>query len=159
MLGRLANLFRTEPAIFTNAVQAVIGIVAAFGIGFTADQTAAILAVTGALLAVVTAILVRDVTPAVFTGLVTAAGVLVAAYGIHLSADLVGSLNLLITSLFAMLTRMQVTPVVTLKRRQAARLAAAEARAPLSADDLARKIAARLNDSGRQGSVPPPGFR
>lgn len=121
MPGKLLNLIRTEPALFTSTMQAVLGIVAAFGIGFTADQTAGILAVTAALLAAVTAAVTRPVHPAAFTGLVTAAAVLVAAYGIHLPANLVGSVNFLLTTGFAMFgVRPQVTPVATLKAKAAA---------------------------------------
>lgn len=117
-MARLLNLVKTEPALFTSAVQALLGIIAASGIDFTADQTAGILAVTAALLAAVTAAVTRPVTPAAFTGLVTAAAVLIAAYGVHLNAELVGSVNFLITTGFAFFgVRSQVSPVATLRKQ------------------------------------------
>lgn len=114
-MSRLLSLIKTEPALFSGAAQAVLGIIAAFGIGFTADQTAGILAVTGALLGAVTAAVTRPVSPAAFSGLVTAAAVLVTAYGVHLPAGAVGSVNLLVSTGFALLgARPQVTPVAKL---------------------------------------------
>lgn len=156
MWSRLLSLFRTEPALFTNAAQAAIGIIAAFGISFTAGQSAAVLAVTAALLAAVTAAYARPVTPSAFTGLVTAAGVLVAAYGVHFPADLVGGVNLLIATVFAMLTRANVTPVVTLKKMAAAAelvpLTASVGQVPVDTTDLARKIAAELGAQAKQAA-------
>ena len=119
-MSRLTSLIKTEPALFTSAAQALLGVIAAFGVGFTADQTAGILAVTAAALAAVTAAVTRPVNPAAFSGLVTAAGVLIAAYGIHLNADLIGSINFLLSTVFAFLgTRAQVTPVAKLREQGA----------------------------------------
>lgn len=115
-MSRWISLVKTEPALFTNAVQAVIGIVAAFGIGFTPDQVAGFLAATAAVLTAVTAAATRPVQVSAFTGLVTATGVLVAAYGIHLNTGIVGSVNFLLTALFGLLTRAQVTPVASLRK-------------------------------------------
>jgi hypothetical protein len=56
MLDRI----RTEPALVAAVVQAVLGLVVAFGLDLTGEQTAGILAVTTAVLALVVR---RNVTP------------------------------------------------------------------------------------------------
>jgi hypothetical protein len=47
-------IFRREPALILGAVQAVIALAVAFGFELSNEQTGAVLAVTAALLAVVT---------------------------------------------------------------------------------------------------------
>lgn len=113
-MSRFLSLIKTEPALVTNAVQAMAGIIVAFGAGLTTDQTGAILAVTAAVLTAITAAMTRPLQVSAFTGLATSAAVLAVSFGVHLPAGGVASVNLLITALFAVLTRAQVTPVATL---------------------------------------------
>jgi hypothetical protein len=120
VFAKILNLIRNEPALLTSTAQAVLGIIVAFGIGLTADQTGAILAVWAAALAAVTAAYARPVGVSAFTGLVTAAAVLIASFGFHVSADVVGSVNFLITAVCALLARGQLTTLVTLRKRQVA---------------------------------------
>jgi hypothetical protein len=47
-------IFRREPALILGAVQALIALAVAFGFELTNEQTGALLAITAALLAVVT---------------------------------------------------------------------------------------------------------
>lgn len=47
-------IFRREPALILGAVQAIIALVVAFGVELSNEQTGALLAVTAAVLAVVT---------------------------------------------------------------------------------------------------------
>jgi hypothetical protein len=49
----MLNRIKSEPALVSGAVQAVLGLLLAFGVKLTDVQTAAILAVTAALLALV----------------------------------------------------------------------------------------------------------
>lgn len=49
----MLDKIRSEPVLVTGLVQAVIGLIVAFGVGLTGEQTAAILAVTAAVLALV----------------------------------------------------------------------------------------------------------
>ena len=56
----MIDRIRQEPALIAALVHAVLGLVVAFGVDLTGEQTAAILAVTGAVLAVVVR---RNVTP------------------------------------------------------------------------------------------------
>lgn len=54
-------IWKREPALILGVVQAIIALAVAFGFGLSAAQTGAILAVTAAILAVVTR---SQVTPA-----------------------------------------------------------------------------------------------
>lgn len=47
-------MFKREPVLWMAVVQALLGVVVAFGVGLSADQTAAIMAATAAVLALVT---------------------------------------------------------------------------------------------------------
>jgi hypothetical protein len=47
-------MYKREPVLWMAAVQAVLGLIVAFGVGLTADQTAAIMAASAAVLALVT---------------------------------------------------------------------------------------------------------
>lgn len=114
MPKNLLSLVKTEPALIASAVQALLGVIVAFGGALTSGQVAAILAVSAAILTAVTAAATRPLQVAAFTGLVTAAGVLVASFGVHLGSGEVAAVNFLITAVFALLTRAQVTPVATL---------------------------------------------
>ena len=61
MLKKLAN----EPSLVTGVVLAVIGVASAFGLGITDAQSDAIVAVVGAVLALIGSVVVRQqVTPA-----------------------------------------------------------------------------------------------
>ncbi|MGI8682022.1 MAG: hypothetical protein ACR2JO_07820 [Mycobacteriales bacterium] len=59
------NVIRTEPALVVAVVLAVIGVASAFGLGLTDGQADAIVAVVGAVLALVGGAVTRtQVTPA-----------------------------------------------------------------------------------------------
>jgi uncharacterized membrane protein YeiH len=59
------KLIRTEPALVTAAVLALIGVASAFGLGITDGQSDAIVALVGAVLALVGGGVIRSqVTPA-----------------------------------------------------------------------------------------------
>jgi hypothetical protein len=52
-MNGLKNLIQTEPALLVGLVQSAIGIGTAFGLGWTAEQVAIVLAFTGTLLSVI----------------------------------------------------------------------------------------------------------
>lgn len=114
MGAKILNLIKTEPALIASVVQALLGVVTVFGVGLTADQSGAFLAVTAAILTAVTAWSTRPLQVSAFTGLANAAGVLAVSFGMHLPAGAVASVNLLIATVLALLTRAQVTPVAKL---------------------------------------------
>lgn len=60
----MLNRIKTEPAMVTALVLAVIGVLASFGLGITDGQSAAIVALVGAVLSVVGGATIRSqVTP------------------------------------------------------------------------------------------------
>lgn len=60
LLEQMAERIRIEPVAVMAVVQAVIGLFTAFGLEWTADQVAAVLTVTAAILALITR---QKVTP------------------------------------------------------------------------------------------------
>lgn len=62
MIASLLSRLRAEPALVLGLVQSVIALVAAFGLELSAEQTGAILAVTAAVLSIVTRQLVTPIS-------------------------------------------------------------------------------------------------
>ncbi len=58
----MIEFIRREPALIVGLVEAMIALVLAFGVGLTADQIGAILAITNIVLAIVTR---SQVTPVI----------------------------------------------------------------------------------------------
>ena len=68
MLKSFITIVKTEPALITGAIQAILALIVASGANLTAAETGAILAVTTAALAAIAAITARPVqVPAVAT--------------------------------------------------------------------------------------------
>lgn len=115
MLDKILNVIKTEPAMITAVVQAILGVVVSFGFSLTAAQTGAIMAVTTALLAAVTAVSARPVAVSALTGLVSAVVTLLVAFGVHnIQPDMVASVNAAIVAISALVLRGHITPVATL---------------------------------------------
>lgn len=111
----LLTLIKTEPALVTGVVQAVIGVVVAFGVTLTTGQSGAVLAVTTALLALIAAVATRPFQVAALTGFGTAVGTLLLAFGVpHVTPGAVAAVNALVTVMAALIVRVHVTPVATL---------------------------------------------
>ena len=83
MLDKIFNVIKTEPAMVTAVVQAILGVIVSFGFSLTADETGAIMAVTTALLGLVTAVSARPFAVSALTGLVSAVVTLLVAFGVH----------------------------------------------------------------------------
>ena len=116
------------PAMITAAVQAILGVIMAFGVHLTADETGAILAVTTALLALITAFSARPFAVSALTGFVSAVVTLLLAFGVHgIQPNLVASVNATIVAVSALVLRGHITPVTTLKAQAKA---AAQPKAP-----------------------------
>jgi hypothetical protein len=114
-LKSLLILVKTEPALITGVVQAVLALLAGTVLALTAAETGAVLAVTTALLALVAAIATRPFQVAALTGLVTAVVTLLIAFGVpHVSPGIVATLNAAIVAVFALILRLHVTPLATL---------------------------------------------
>ena len=117
-MSRFIQLVKTEPALFTGAVQAVLALIAGTGLNLTAAQSGAVLAATTAVLALIAAAATRPFQVSALTGVVTVAGTLAVAFGVK-NADpgLVASVNGVIVAAFAFFgIRPQVTPVASLSK-------------------------------------------
>ena len=125
-MSKLLNLVKTEPAMITAAVQALIALVVSLGYSLSAGQTGAIVAVTTAVLALITAAAARPFQVSALTGLVSAVVTLLLAFGVHgIQPSFVSTFNAAIVAVLALVLRSHVTPVATLAAQaRAARVAA-----------------------------------
>lgn len=117
MLKSALMIVKTEPALVTGAIQAVLALLIATGANLTAAQSGAILAVTTVALAVIAALTAaRPAQVPALTGLVTTVVTLLAAFGVnHVQPGVVGTINAAIVAIMALVLRQHVTPVATLK--------------------------------------------
>ena len=115
MLEKILNVIKTEPAMITAVIQAILAVIVSFGFSLTAGETGAIVAVTSALLALVTALSARPFAVSALTGLVNAIVTLLVAFGVHnIQPDMVASVNAAIVAISALVLRSHITPVATL---------------------------------------------
>lgn len=116
MLAKILNIIKTEPAMITAVVQAILAVIVSFGFSLTAAETGSIMAVTTALLAAVTALSARPVAVSALTGLVSAVVTLLVAFGVHgIQPDMVASVNAAIVAISALVLRGHITPMATLR--------------------------------------------
>lgn len=104
------KIFGNEPALITGVLSAALSLVVTLGIGLSADQAGAWVAVITAAFAVATAVMTRPIAPAAFTGLVTVVAVLLAAYHFDVSGGTVAAVNGTVLAVLTLLTRGQVSP-------------------------------------------------
>jgi hypothetical protein len=116
MFRSILVLIKTEPALITGTVQAVLALLAGTVITFTASETGAILAVTTAVLALIAAAATRPFQVSALTGFVSAAVTLLIAFGVPgVQPGIVSTLNAVIVAVVMLIVRLHVTPVATLK--------------------------------------------
>lgn len=119
------KIFGNEPALITGVLSAALSLVVTLGVGLSADQAGAWVAVITAAFAVVTAVMTRPIAPAAFTGLVTVVAVLLAAYHFNVSGGTVAAINGTVLAVLTLLTRGQVSPVVQMPLEQSSPVKAA----------------------------------
>lgn len=110
-MNKIYNVLQREPALVLAVIQA--GIALAVGLGFHPKPgvTGGVLAVASALMGLVVAIHVHEVTAAIVTGLLSAAGTLGAAFGVpHITSGTVSLVNGLVVALFALILSARATP-------------------------------------------------
>jgi hypothetical protein len=147
LLEQLLDQLRRQPAAYAvTGLGALAALVIAFG--HLSVTNAGIL--SGAATAtgtIITAVLARPVNFTVISGAAATILQALVLFNVHLSsgeiAAVVGGINFVL-GIIAVPT--VATPVIALK--QAARLTASAGQLPLDADQLARKIAAILDDPG-----------
>ena len=121
-LKRLLALIQAEPAVFANALAAIVSVWAAFGFRASPHQVAAVATIATALAAIVTAWLSRPVSVPVITGAISTIAVASAAFGLHLSGAEIGAIAPLVSIVVSLLLRQAVTPVVSARKRPAINL-------------------------------------
>jgi hypothetical protein len=114
-MSRFITKLKEEPTILTQAAQALLGLVVAFGLlGFSEAQTGAVLAVVTAATGVLLALSVRPFTWPVLVGLTQAVILLVAEFGVEVTAAQAGAV-LTAVALLGMILRQFVTPEIHLE--------------------------------------------
>jgi intracellular septation protein A len=102
--------FRYEPALYVSVLNAALAAAVAYGLPLNSTQTAAVITVATAVLAMVTAVMTRPVEVSALTGagvtLVTALG----AFGLHLTQDQLGTAVALVSILLGLVLRGHVSP-------------------------------------------------
>lgn len=104
------KIFGREPAVVIGILSAALSLLVTYNIGLSSEQAGAIVAITSAVFAAITAAMTRPVTPSAFTGLVAAAVALLAAFHYNVTPETVGSLNALVLAVLVFITRGQVSP-------------------------------------------------
>lgn len=116
MFGRILSLVRTEPAVVTGAVQAVLALVVGLGFTLSAGQEGAILGVTTAVLGAVTAFATRPFQVSALTGLASAIVTFLLAFGVkNISPGVVPAVNALIAAVVPLVVSLRVTPLATVR--------------------------------------------
>lgn len=113
------KIFGNEPAVIVGTISAALSLVVTLGVGLSADQAGAWVAVITAAFAVVTAVMTRPIAPAAFTGLVTVGATLLAAYHFDVSGGTVAAVNGTVLAVLTLLTRGQVSPLAATKSADA----------------------------------------
>ncbi len=115
------KLFGREPALWAALASAGIKLVAAFWIDLTADQQAALNAITAAVLGLIVAFMVRDGIQAAVLGFAQAALALAVGFGLHMDATDQATLMSFVAVAVGMFVRTQVTAPVPVQDEAAGR--------------------------------------
>jgi hypothetical protein len=112
----LLNILKTEPALFTALLGAAAALLAAFPVGVSQSQEAAIVTIGTAVITLFNAALARPVTVSLLTGAVATGLTAAAAFGLKLSPEV---LAMITTSLGyflpGFLLRLHLTPNTSLR--------------------------------------------
>jgi hypothetical protein len=124
VLKNLLTIIKTQPAYFTGVIQAVIALIIGTGVTLTAAQEGAILAVTSAVLALITAASIRPFEVSTLTGFVAAMVTLLVAFGVpHVQPGIVATVNAAITAIFALVLHAHLQQTAALRTAAMPRLA------------------------------------
>lgn len=119
MLAKLRFLVLNEGALLAGAVQAVLALLSATVVAFTAAETGAVLAVTSAALALAAACLTSPFRVSALTGFVTAVITLLVAFGVpHVQPSWVGVVNAVVTVLASLLVSARTESLAAVLARQ-----------------------------------------
>jgi len=113
-LKQLLNLIRTEPAVILFGVNTAVALAVSWGWHLTADQTGAITVITTAVLSILTAVLVREVSLPVIKGGLTSVLIALGAFHLHFSPSAIGSTTAAVSIVLGLLLRQNLTPLAKL---------------------------------------------
>lgn len=109
-MAKLWNELRTEPAVVLYGLNAVLAALVTFGLPLSHDQTAAIVTIATALLALVAALSVRPVSVAAITGGIAVIVTAAAAFGLHVTQAQLGAAIPVLSIVLALVLRQAVVP-------------------------------------------------
>lgn len=108
----MIKLFGREPAMWIQALTALLALFVGFGVpGLSDTLAAAVTALAAAIFAAVQALAVQPVAPTVFSGVIAAAAPLVMHFGLDLTQQQVGLVSIAVATVVGLLVRSQSTPV------------------------------------------------
>lgn len=114
-MKNFTRLVKTEPVLFTSAIQAVLALLSGTVIHLSAGQSGAILAVTTAILSLIAAASTKPFHVSTLTGFVSAVVTLLVAFGVHgVQPGIVSSLNAALVGIVAIIVRLHVSPKATI---------------------------------------------
>ncbi|MEV0388358.1 hypothetical protein [Nonomuraea sp. NPDC050643] len=107
----MKKIFGQEPAAILYAINALVALLVAFGLGLSQVQVATISTVASAVIAIIVAIMTRPFVVSALTGAVTALMTAVAGFGLEFTADQIGATVTVLSMLLGLVLRANVTPV------------------------------------------------
>ncbi|MCL2581520.1 MAG: hypothetical protein FWE35_03600 [Streptosporangiales bacterium] len=121
-MKNFTHLVKTEPVLFTSAIQAVLALLSGTAVHLSAGQSGAILAVTTAILSLIAAASTKPFHVSTLTGFISAIVTLLVAFGIHgVQPGIVSSLNAALVGVVAIIVRLHVSPKATVTEANGAK--------------------------------------
>ena len=109
-------IFGREPALIAGFIKALVALLVAFGLKWTAEQVGLVNAVVAALLGVYVAWATKDTLASAALALVDAVLALLIGFGLNLNADQSAAIIALVTVVLAMFNRTQTSPAAPAER-------------------------------------------
>lgn len=110
-MNRLRTLFGTEPAVVSGVIAAAIALAISFGLNWSTDQVALVMAAVTALLGAYTAWVTSHTLLSSLVGVAKALLALAVGFGFKLSPDQTGAIIAFITIALSLFNRTQNGPV------------------------------------------------
>jgi hypothetical protein len=104
------KIFGREPALWLEAIKAVVIVLALIIPSLSVDVQNAILVIATAVIALLQGVLVRPFQVPVITGFVQTVGVAIGAFGLNISPVLLAAVVVMVGALATLVSRVQVTP-------------------------------------------------
>lgn len=115
----MRKIFGYEPAVLIYTVNAIVAMLASYGLPLTHSQVAAITTIATAILTITTAAMTRPIVVSTVTAALGTLLTAAAAFGLHLTSNQIGTTVAALSIVLALLLRQHVTPAPTLVQRRA----------------------------------------